>query len=342
MNSYFLIFLFYPFIIFSQNFYIKPVHFFDYSILNQKNKFLLYFYENDWENHQFLAYKNDTFMVLNPPLLLSNQNITDYDLVINNSNNQTIFFQPIYFDPQFIISDSFQVYQKYLLHNKKYEIKSGFKEIKIYKKIPQNSLPPHIFYKNKSKFEYVERTCSLDFAKIKPNDLISLHSFEDSIFIPVFNENYPDLKLADSLEAMVYLLTKSEFRFLKKVNKKSYLNFVWSGFDEENKMELKQLYFQRVYEANLYFHENIEGWRTERGMIYIIFGKPSAIIIYEGYEDWFYERTQLNDRPVYFRFKVQKKNGLKPEYILERKTEYFDIWNDAVDAWRHGLILKEK
>ncbi len=342
MNSQLLILFFIPFIVFSQNFYIKPVHFFDYIIQNHHNKLYFFLSDTDFEDLQFYAYQNDSLIPLKYPIILSNQNPLDIYLVVNNSDNQTISFNSIYFDPQFFITDSFQVYQKYLLHNKNYQINTGYKEIKIYKKAIQNSLPPHIFYKNKSKFEYVEKTCSLDFAKIKPNDLISIHTIDDSIFIPVFNEYYPELKLSDSLETMIYLLTKSEFKFLKKVNKKSYLNFVWSGFDEENKMELKKLYFQRVYEANLYFHEDIEGWRTEKGMIYIIFGKPSSIIIYDGYEDWFYERTQLNNQPVYFRFKVQKSNSKKNKYILERKPEYFDIWNDAIDAWRHGLVLKEK
>ncbi len=190
-------------------------------------------------------------------------------------------------------------------------------------------------------FTYFDKTFYFEDTKIQPNDLLCLRSDKDSLLIPVFNDYYPELRLKDSLEAMVYLLTKSEFRFLKKVNKKNYLNFVWSGFDEENKMGLKQLYFKRVYEANLYFHENNEGWRTDKGMIYIIFGKPQAIVIYDGYEDWFYERTHLNDIPLFFRFKVQKKWCCKPEYILERKPEYFDVWNDAIDAWRHGLIIKK-
>lgn len=342
MNNYIWWILSFPFYLVAQNFYIKPVHFLDYSILIHHNQFWLYIYELNDEKYHYYAYQNDILVPISNPLKLSNDDINQLRIVVYNSDSQTINYFSFQFDPQFLITDSFQVYQSYLLHGKNYSTEVGFKEIKIYKQPYRSPLPPHWFYKNKSKFEYVEKTCNLDFNKIKPNDLISLHSYEDSIFIPVFNSYYPHLKLSDSLEAMVYLLTKGEFRFLKKVNKKSYLNFVWSGFDEERKIGLKELYFQRVYEANLYFHENVEGWRTERGMIYIIFGKPSAIVIYNGYEDWFYERTQLNDKPVFFRFKVQQKKGMKTEYILERKTEYYDIWNDAIDAWRNGLILKEK
>lgn len=342
VSSFIFLLLFLPFCVFSQSLYIKPVFFFDYQISKIHSQLFLDFREDIVENYEFYALQDDTLISKDFPLILSNENINEWKIVVKNSDNQIIAYIPIVFDPQFLIADSFRVYQNFLLHNKNYEIKSGYKEIRIFKNAYQVSLPPYLFYKNKSKFIYTEKSCSLDFAKIRPNDLIGFYSMEDSIFIPVFKEYYPELKLADSLEAMIYLLTKSEYKFLKKVNKKSYLNFVWSGFDEENKMELKQLYFKRVYEANVYFHENIEGWRTERGMIYIIFGKPSAIVVYEGYEDWFYERTQLNDRPVYFRFKIQKQKGMKPEYILERKVEYYDIWNDAIDAWRNGLILKEK
>ncbi len=341
MNN-FCLFLLLPFTIFSQNLYIKPVNFFDYFIYNWHNQFLLFLNDEDNINqYAFFLYENDTLKPLNYPIKLPNQD-TLFHILINNSNHEITSYLSIDFNPQFLIQDSLQVCHHYLKQNNKYRIIGGFSEIKIYKKTYQTPLPPYIFYKKKHRYSFVEKTCSLDFSKIKANDLIVIHSLNDSIGIPVFSEYYPDLQLIDSLNAMVYLLTKSEFKFLKKVNKKSYLNFIWNGFDEEKKMNLKDLYFKRVYEANLYFHENDEGWRTERGMIYIIFGTPDAIVLYEGYEDWFYERTQLNDRPVFFRFKIQKKKGFKTEYILERKNEFFDIWNDAVDAWRNGLIIKEK
>ncbi|GIV43760.1 MAG: hypothetical protein KatS3mg035_0883 [Bacteroidia bacterium] len=119
MNNHLLILVFFPFLVFSQNFYIKPVLFFDYSILNPQNKFLFHVNEEELENFQFSVYQNDSLTSLRYPFWLSNQEVTDYEIIIQNLDNQTIAFQPLYFNPQFLISDSLQVYQQYLLHNKK-------------------------------------------------------------------------------------------------------------------------------------------------------------------------------------------------------------------------------
>jgi GWxTD domain-containing protein len=339
VNNYFVLIFFFPYFTLTQTHYIRPVNFFDYYLTFQNQQVYFHLQPYEISNNYLLEYQNKLFPHHKPIPIVQNPSEI---FLIDTSTQHLLGHKIINYHPSFFILNGMELCHDYLVHNQEYVFNRGIKEIEIFKNATPQSLPPHLFYKNKPKITYSDKVCYLDFSKIKPGDVLRICSEQDSIFIPVMSEKYPDLTLRDSIEAMVYILTKSEYRFLKKVNKKSYLNFVWSGFDEENQMNLKELYFKRVYEANIFFTELWEGWKTERGMIYIIFGKPSAIVIYDGYEDWFYERTQLNDRPVYFRFKLHHTFPYKTEYILERKPEYYDIWNDAIDAWRHGLIIKEK
>lgn len=342
MNNWWLFFLLFPIYLFAQNHYLKPVYFFEHSFTSKNSAIFLNINPNDCKNLIFFKETNDSVTSFNSSLLLDSTTRLFNVIIVDSITRQTVGYKTIFFHPFFIFLDNNQIYQSYLLKDVQYETPNKFDEIKLFRSKFFSPLPPHLFYKKKQELEWIGQLDELEFSKVQSRDILFIKSQNDSFLIPVFGKNYPDLTLRDSIEAMVYLLTRSEYRFLKKVNKKSYLSFVWNGFDEESQMGLKELYFRRVYEANLYFPETKEGWRTEKGMIYIIFGKPSVIVIYEGYEDWFYERTQLNDRPVYFRFKVLNKKYGQIEYVLERKPEYYEYWNDAIDAWRHGLILKEK
>lgn len=321
--------------LYGQIHYLKPVHFFDYDIILKDQKYFIYPH-NEFANITHYIIDGDTLRLNhNQCVPISKPNLKTLWL---NEKMQNVFFTELrdFCTTQFI--DTNQVLKDYLNHNYKYQ-NSGFKEILIYRGSTPPALPPHLFAKISNNFLYVGTLCSLDYKKIHPNDILWVVNQVDTCLIPVFSEQYPELSLQDSIYAMVYILTRKEFKFLNKIQKKAYLNFIWSGFDEESKMNLKALYFKRVHEANKWFYAYKEGWKTDKGMIYIIFGKPDAITIYPNYEDWFYENTQLNTTPVFFRF-VKKKEKNVISYQLERNIQFYERWQDAVDAWRNGLIIK--
>jgi len=110
--------------------------------------------------------------------------------------------------------------------------------------------------------------------------------------------------LDDALQQMRYLLNSKEKAEVKKVSPKKreeLFKKLWKRRDPtphtiEN--ELMNEYYRRVTHANANFDSFIDGWETDMGMIYIIFGPPDDIertILPQGRnttEIWYYFRIQ--------------------------------------------------
>ena len=94
--------------------------------------------------------------------------------------------------------------------------------------------------------------------------------------------NIKDMDLA--IEQLVYIASQSEMDYIKdaKTNKektKRYLEF-WKKKDpspstEEN--EVFNEYYRRINYANEHFSHYIKGWKTDRGMVFILLGAPNNV-----------------------------------------------------------------
>ena len=65
------------------------------------------------------------------------------------------------------------------------------------------------------------------------------------------------------------------------------------GFSGRNKLhqrarELIRIYYNRVFFSNYYFTSSKEGWKTDRGMIYVVYGQPHALYKSTNQEKWIY------------------------------------------------------
>ena len=81
-------------------------------------------------------------------------------------------------------------------------------------------------------------------------------------------------------------------------DKKLALDKFWlakAGSEERGK-ELIRKYYNRVQDANNYFSSYTEGWRTDRGMISIIFGKPNVVTRTRREEIWSYGEEPNNSQ----------------------------------------------
>ena len=74
---------------------------------------------------------------------------------------------------------------------------------------------------------------------------------------------------------------------ISRIGSKTVTKFfddIWSKRDPSPGTPLNEMqeeYFRRVRYANQYFTVFRDGWRTDRGLIYIIFGPPSEVFRYE-------------------------------------------------------------
>ena len=105
-----------------------------------------------------------------------------------------------------------------------------------------------------------------------------------------FQANFPAVKTAENMIGPIrYISTKKEFEQLSQSeNKKVAVDQFWLGLagSTERARTLIREYYTRVESANNYFTSYTEGWKTDRGIIYIIFGSPNVVYKNKSYENW--------------------------------------------------------
>jgi GWxTD domain-containing protein len=140
--------------------------------------------------------------------------------------------------------------------------------------------------------------------------------------------NMKDLDLA--IDQVRYIAREDEYAYLREATapdekQKRFLEF-WSKRDPNPNTpfnERMEDYYRRADYANKHFSHYIEGWRTDMGMVYMIFGPPNNVerhpfdLDSKPYEVWTY--YELN---YYFVFEDRTGFG---DYRLT--TPLGEVWN---------------
>lgn len=152
---------------------------------------------------------------------------------------------------------------------------------------------------------------------------------------------YPKLaKIQDLVNSLRYFSTRNEWNKLNALpNLKKAFDDYWM---KVTKSELKakriiKQYFDRVMLANNYFTNYKEGWKTDKGMIFIIFGNPDEVYRNEEGELWIYRK---DDNFPKMRFSFAKVPNIFTEdhYTLLRSQSYQNNWFKAIQLWRRGTL----
>lgn len=161
----------------------------------------------------------------------------------------------------------------------------------------------------------------------------------DGLTLFHFGAYYPEVKEAEELiKPIRFLTTKKKYEELNTYeNAKIALDDFWlatTGNVARSK-ELIRIYYNRIQLANKFFLSYTEGWKTDRGMIYTVFGSPGIIYKSENTEKWIYgDRT--NQPSMNFIFEKTENPFSDNDYILSRNDIYKMSWFQAVDVWRNG------
>lgn len=150
-------------------------------------------------------------------------------------------------------------------------------------------------------------------------------------------EDYPQYsKLVNLPGPLIYISTRQEYDRLEasRGNKRAFDRVILNiTSDTERARRLMRNYFRRVELANRYFTSYKEGWKTDRGMIYIIFGKPDQLYRFNDREMWNYKSGQFD---VSFEFTRSPSLFDPDNYVLIRKKKYEDTWYEVIDLWRNA------
>lgn len=164
---------------------------------------------------------------------------------------------------------------------------------------------------------------------------------EEGLSLFNFGGSFPQVKTPEELmEPLFYLATLAEYRDLRKEsNRKLAVDNFWLklGNSVERSRELIRIYYNRVVYSNLYFTSNKEGWKTDQGMIFILFGPPSRIQMTGTGEKWYYFARRRN-KPVEFRFDRRPDVFSNMNLVWIQTTDSRMYWNEAVRSWRNGKV----
>lgn len=150
-------------------------------------------------------------------------------------------------------------------------------------------------------------------------------------------EDYPKYQRLENLaEPLVYVTTKQEYERLRLANgeKKLFDRVILSVTrDAGRAQDFMRSYFRRVEIANRLFTSYKDGWKTDRGMIYIIFGLPEEVYRFNDRETWQYNNSRFK---LTFNF-VRTGTLFDPEnYVLIRDKKFQAIWYEMIDLWRNA------
>ncbi len=158
-----------------------------------------------------------------------------------------------------------------------------------------------------------------------------------------FGDDYPRIKkVKQMVDPIAYLSSSAEYEKIKNAdNLKLAVDKFWAGL-ANNKLdqarELIRIYYNRAYFANYYFTSFKPGWKTDRGMIYLIYGPPQAVSRLAGTEKWIYYTNNFNTS-LNFTFVYTPSPYTNQNYVLQRSESFETFWRQAIDTWRSGRIF---
>ncbi|MBX2953763.1 MAG: GWxTD domain-containing protein [Leadbetterella sp.] len=156
----------------------------------------------------------------------------------------------------------------------------------------------------------------------------------------VVDKRYPrDTRPETLKEALVYMSTSKEIESSatydsgKDAMDMYFLNLAKG--DQELARKIIRSYYKRIEEANEFFTTYKEGWKTDKGMVYVIMGPPARVQRNRTREVWLYSQSRNTSEIIYTFYK--KPNVFSEQnYELVRYPEYSAFWYPYVESWRTG------
>ena len=160
-----------------------------------------------------------------------------------------------------------------------------------------------------------------------------------------YDKTFPGVSNSDEMiDCTRYLMSKEEFEKCKDAtDKKNCIDDFWLtvGGSNERARELLKRYYGRVKEANKNYSTYTQGWKSDRGMMFIIFGPPVNVYKSKKNEIWVYG-NEANPNSLRFIFNKTSNPFTDNDYVMERSQFYKDNWYSAVEYWRQGLIYLDR
>lgn len=125
---------------------------------------------------------------------------------------------------------------------------------------------------------------------------------------------------------VAYIITPEEARAFQMLKtdeqRESFIEQFWLRRDADpstKENEFRREHYARIAHANENFSFNfVPGWKTDRGRIYIMYGKPDVVEQFPSGERWLYKNMQQPDKNRRLEFMDVKGDG---EYRLQKEKQ---------------------
>jgi GWxTD domain-containing protein len=167
---------------------------------------------------------------------------------------------------------------------------------------------------------------------------------DEGLSLFTVDESFPGVSnTREMIQCTRYIMSKDEYdKCLFAEDQKAAIDKFWLGIggSQERARELLRKYYSRVKEANKHYSSYLPGWKTDRGMIYIVMGQPYSTFSGQDSETWVYG-TEANPNALRFVFSKSKTARTENDFVLERSPFYRDPFHMAVEYWRQGLVFND-
>jgi GWxTD domain-containing protein len=167
---------------------------------------------------------------------------------------------------------------------------------------------------------------------------------KEGFALMTFERTFPSIGSPDEMiHCCRYIMSHEEYEgCIDSPDKKAAIDKFWLGIGGSNERarELVRRYYGRVKDANKNFSSYFQGWKSDRGMIFIVFGPPVNIYRSRNDEIWVYG-NEANPSAVRFVFNHNQSSFSNNDFVLERSAFYKEPWHTMVDYWRQGTIYME-
>lgn len=204
--------------------------------------------------------------------------------------------------------------------------------------------PPHFKFTADSIFELDVRKGSTEFTCLTNHALYFIQADTTNrkgVTLSNFGDSYPAVGTYEEMvNSLRYITMLNEYELLQRSKtKKESVDKFWLDVagNKERARELIRAYYNRIQDANTLFSSFCEGWKTDRGIVYVIFGPPNYVVKNKGVEVWTYGELN-NYRSLSYTFNKIDNPFTENDYVLDRNPLYKDEWMRAVDVWRQGRV----
>ncbi|SDC87508.1 GWxTD domain-containing protein [Williamwhitmania taraxaci] len=139
------------------------------------------------------------------------------------------------------------------------------------------------------------------------------------------------------VESMVYIESRVTDSGFTATNSKLLLDSLWLSRtgNHEASRELIRIYYNRLFLANYYFSSYKEGWKTDRGMIFMVYGLPTRIFRYGLNEVWIYGHAS-GKKSTRFHFRYKPGSASPNDFVLDYMRSSNLKWSVIEDGWKKG------